>query len=476
MSIAISRLAAFLLGMGAFAASAFPINPRQVEYEYVNERTGHFVLLDFTEGQMVESGAAGPGWQKTGYLFMVARPGAVPGAMPVCRFYSAANNSHFFTANAAECDSLRNVHGDWSFEEIPFDAEAAGPACAAPLRPVYRLYNNRHAMHDANHRFTPDPAVREEMIQAGWIDEGVAFCTSSWSLIPQKSFEVSSSVIADVATCESHTGGCIALHQLPAMPTLIYSWLPPGFVNRNPSYPADAPGVTNAGFVDLWTFLTADDPSIARHSFVQAFDKVGLPYGIHLNGVDRKAGAAASISPLYHLGATERVFPWRGPRDHTLVATIDVDVHTVRAANADSRASGTLILEFADTVSGRSFLAAAQVYGTMVAHDSSGIDAQSGKPFVATSFRADPAFGTALKGSYLQCFPQSSAMCGASEFQLRITRADFAAAVARARDVDAALSQDPADYTVAEVAFRNEVLGTGESGLTLGRMALDVWY
>jgi serine protease len=48
--------------------------------------------------------------------------------------------------------------------------------CDASFVPVYRLYNNRFAQNDSNHRFTPSRDAREQMLAAGWRDEGVAFC------------------------------------------------------------------------------------------------------------------------------------------------------------------------------------------------------------------------------------------------------------------------------------------------------------
>jgi len=59
-----------------------------------------------------------------------------------------------------------------------YPADAATGACPFETTPVYRVYNNRP---DANHRYTTSLAIRDSMVQAGWIPEGygldaVAFC------------------------------------------------------------------------------------------------------------------------------------------------------------------------------------------------------------------------------------------------------------------------------------------------------------
>ena len=43
--------------------------------------------------------------------------------------------------------------------------------------PVWRLYNDRFAQADSNHRFVASPDTYRHMIANGWIGEGVAFCS-----------------------------------------------------------------------------------------------------------------------------------------------------------------------------------------------------------------------------------------------------------------------------------------------------------
>ncbi|HHX83233.1 MAG TPA: hypothetical protein GX696_09675 [Pseudomonadaceae bacterium] len=49
--------------------------------------------------------------------------------------------------------------------------------CPAGTLPVWRLYNDRYAELDSNHRFVVDTELYRTMINSGWIGEGVAFCS-----------------------------------------------------------------------------------------------------------------------------------------------------------------------------------------------------------------------------------------------------------------------------------------------------------
>jgi serine protease len=100
-------------------------------------------------------------------------------ALPVCRFYSYLVNSHFYTASEAECEMLKNDDSGWVYEGIAFQAlvPAAGGACPPGTDPVWRLYNNRYAQQDSNHRFITSLGIYHAMVAEGWIGEGVAFCS-----------------------------------------------------------------------------------------------------------------------------------------------------------------------------------------------------------------------------------------------------------------------------------------------------------
>ncbi|MGE5097031.1 MAG: hypothetical protein ACM3SO_18000 [Betaproteobacteria bacterium] len=478
------------LALPSQAALAFFINTTITMSEWVNELTGHYVLLDAFESSQVAAGSAGPGWERTGHQFTesdAATNFAPPGTFKlVCRFYSPANNSHFFTANPDECESLKNPESGWVFEKNAFFVTSIGPQCPGGLVPIYRVYNNRHALHDANHRFTPDATTRDEMIAAGWIDEGVAWCALSGFIRPQKSYFMSGIVIGDAAQCESRTGPCMRLDQLPEMPNFVASFLPPSFVNLNPEYPGDAGSITGAGNVDVRTAQPPGDAAaITSHSFVQMYATSGLPFGVHVTSIDRVGGGPyASIGPMYELpgaapapgGIDERLFPYRGVRHHTLVATFDLKVPTLTRGDASSHAYGGLLLQFADVKSGRSFYATVQAYGTVPPGDFVAADATTGRAIVSTVFRADPAFGARLAGDFVPCDAQSACIASFSRYQFRMGSADFANAVERARTIDPALSTDPADYFVAQFRVHNEIFGQAELGAALGSVVLDVYY
>lgn len=102
--------------------------------------------------------------------------------MPICRFYApssrGASNTHFY-GSGSDCQTLKR----YSFAVFEgYDFRAGVPvsgACARPTpMPVYRLFNDLVASNNANHRYVVSDARREEMVSAGWIDEGLAFCAS----------------------------------------------------------------------------------------------------------------------------------------------------------------------------------------------------------------------------------------------------------------------------------------------------------
>jgi len=50
-------------------------------------------------------------------------------------------------------------------------------ACPVGTDPVWRLFNNRVAELDSNHRFVANQGTYRMMIADGWVGEGVAFCS-----------------------------------------------------------------------------------------------------------------------------------------------------------------------------------------------------------------------------------------------------------------------------------------------------------
>jgi uncharacterized protein DUF5648 len=159
-------------------------------FEFFNSMLGHYFLTaEPLEVQSIADGNAGPGWTLTGRYFN-AYPSSAEArddAVPVWRFYGTPGigpNSHFYTADPAEYAAVRLDPG-WTFEGVAFYAGSAGPgSCAfshyddAVLPPVYRLYNNRFAFNDSNHRFTADSNVYSQMQVAPWTGEGRVFCAA----------------------------------------------------------------------------------------------------------------------------------------------------------------------------------------------------------------------------------------------------------------------------------------------------------
>ena len=143
---------------------------------------------------MLDRGGNGD-WRRTGQQFTAwsKASDAPPGAVPVCRFYAAGPNSHFYTGSRQECDYLKALEQSqraeaqsrgqpfqgWAYETVAFWAiMPQNGQCPAGLKSVYRAFNNRVAQMDANHRFTTDGMQRAAM-SAGWIDEGTHLCAGS---------------------------------------------------------------------------------------------------------------------------------------------------------------------------------------------------------------------------------------------------------------------------------------------------------
>jgi hypothetical protein len=112
------------------------------------------------------------GWARTGYSFR-AHLKAQAGTSPVCRFYipPALGDSHFFGRGTAECVATGQknpsvVNEDLAFMEMFLPAAGVCPAGTAE---IYRVFSNRA---DANHRYMTDKAVRQTMVDRGWLAEG----------------------------------------------------------------------------------------------------------------------------------------------------------------------------------------------------------------------------------------------------------------------------------------------------------------
>lgn len=161
------------VSLGNFIAG--PVFVTKQAVEYFHQGMGHyFVTADADEIAGLDQGVFA-GWTRTGERWNVWSQGG--GLRDVCRFFTvtfAPKGSHFYTANPVECEGVKH-NRDWQFEKIAFKVyEPRFGACQIGV-PLYRAFNN--GMTGApNHRYTTSTAIRNQLIQQGFADEGVAGC------------------------------------------------------------------------------------------------------------------------------------------------------------------------------------------------------------------------------------------------------------------------------------------------------------
>lgn len=202
----------------ANSPSAQAIEPTATAHEFYNTVLGHyFMTASPAEAMAIDSGAAGPGWLRTGASFQVWATGdEVPGLIPVCRFYGKPGlgpNSHFYAASSSECAATQSDPG-WQYEGIAFFIQATvGGACPSSTTPVYRSYNNGYSRNDSNHRYTIEYSLWVRMNAQGHATEGVVMCSplsaaqreaDAKRLLEQATFGPSESEIARVQQIGVH--------------------------------------------------------------------------------------------------------------------------------------------------------------------------------------------------------------------------------------------------------------------------------
>jgi serine protease len=151
------------------------LKPYLLVYEFKNTNLDHyFRTSSAAENSNVLNGSAGPGWVDTKDYYLAWRDSS-QGALPVCRFYSASFNSHFYTASASECATVKN-NPVWSYEGIAYHAKMpVNGACPTGTKPIYRAYNNRA---DGNHRFSTEKTVIDALVAQKWQYEGIVMCAA----------------------------------------------------------------------------------------------------------------------------------------------------------------------------------------------------------------------------------------------------------------------------------------------------------
>ncbi|MBK8738082.1 MAG: hypothetical protein IPM02_00345 [Betaproteobacteria bacterium] len=160
-----------------------PLPETHAVVEFHNTDLDHYFLTaDAAEATAIDNGSAGPGWSRTGNTFKAG------GGTTVCRFYGSVSpgpNSHFFTADSAECAQLQQLQAAtpatqkrWNFEGMDFATTAAtNGVCPGGTLPLYRAYNNGFALGiDSNHRITGSQIAMQAMVSRGWANEGVVMC------------------------------------------------------------------------------------------------------------------------------------------------------------------------------------------------------------------------------------------------------------------------------------------------------------
>lgn len=140
-------------------------------YDRAND--DYFMTMDRSEFIAAQMGSTR--WFPTGYQFYAFVRDFFNGfgGTNVQRFYglpSPGLDTHLFTLDANEVAALS---ANWTLENISafeiWQPLTATGFCPKNTLPVYRLWNGKG---NAHHRYTIEPAVRQEMIAKGWIPEG----------------------------------------------------------------------------------------------------------------------------------------------------------------------------------------------------------------------------------------------------------------------------------------------------------------
>ena len=140
--------------------------------EYYNAAMDHyFITWIAAEMANLDAGLTSTRWTRTGRTFK-AFAASQSATSQVCRFYipPEEGDSHFFGRGAGECSATQQAQPDFVLEDPSYMhvvLPAAG-TCPAGTQPIYRVFNNRP---DANHRYTIDRAVRDQMVAQG-LDRG----------------------------------------------------------------------------------------------------------------------------------------------------------------------------------------------------------------------------------------------------------------------------------------------------------------
>ncbi len=134
----------------------------------------HFYTISEAERDKLINNYPDEIWTYEGPVYRAFADNSQPGVAPVYRFWSAQYTSHFYTINEAERDKLRNNYGDiWTFEGTAFYAYAASFQPPG-VYPVYRFVSLR----EGNHFYTIKEAEKNKLINLYsdiWLHEKIAW-------------------------------------------------------------------------------------------------------------------------------------------------------------------------------------------------------------------------------------------------------------------------------------------------------------
>lgn len=184
------------MGTGSTGIATIHGQPVGTAVEFYHPVLNHYFMTAYSDEAtaLVTGAQANPqAWQPTGKTWKVwiSNYGKVASELSAaCRFFGTdafkpngkriGANSHFYTADTAECESVKigyltlandgKQYPAWTFEGNAYYALVTGGACPAGTTPIYRLYNNGQG-GEPNHRYYTDPAVQTEMLDKGWVAE-----------------------------------------------------------------------------------------------------------------------------------------------------------------------------------------------------------------------------------------------------------------------------------------------------------------
>jgi len=476
------------IACASLSVHAFLIPPEVTVVEYRNVAINHYFLTAST-GEMaaIDAGAAGPGWIRTGFGFKAYwYDWCSVGCGWVDRFHGTPGvgpNSHFYTENPAESAGLRARPLGWDYEGQAFVVLLpVNGTCPGEFIPVYRLYNHRAIVNDTNHRYVTSAPERASMVAAGWIDEGIHFCSAGAVDVPLESHAVAipdlGGNILPSAQCEDdaiRVGPCVAINNLP---------VPSARRMQSASDIYAFYDYTNVSSNDVFVpRAAATVAEILRDVFVHGG---GYWFGVHVDTRNRGASMLSSINPLYQFRthsvggqADPRLFPWGAGRPLESQLSITHDLTLVRLAvrSKGSEAISHPTLEFIDQRSGLHLYFTVLTWGTqkLTNADYLARDGSTGKVIVGTGHRAsiygrslgDPTFSRRQ-----DVYGYVAGLPAGGSFEFRVDRSEFQRVIDAARTLEPALSTDPADYFVDNFHINNEVYGDAEVGLRVGNIAL----